>query len=60
MFVFGVLANAARHEPEAVAALTRGDRGARSAGRVTRLLRIPPPRPYRVPGARAQAGGLAR
>jgi cell division protein FtsW len=55
-----VLANAARHEPEAVAALTRGDRGARSAGRVTRLLRIPPPRPYRVPGARAQAGGLAQ
>jgi cell division protein FtsW len=60
MFVFGVLANAARHEPEAVAALTRGDRGAGGAGRVTRLLRIPPPRPYRVPGARAQAGGPTR
>jgi cell division protein FtsW len=54
MFVFGVMANAARHEPEAIAALARGDRGARRAGLVARLLRIPPPRPYRAPGSRAQ------
>jgi cell division protein FtsW len=54
MFVFGVLANAARHEPEAVAALVRGDRGARRAGAITRLLRIPPPEPYRAPGGRAR------
>jgi cell division protein FtsW len=47
MFVFGVLANAARHEPEAIAAL-RG-------GLLARALRIPPPRPYRAPGARTQA-----
>ena len=54
MFVFGVMTNAARHEPEAIAALARGDRGARGAGLVTRLLRIPPPRPYRAPTARSQ------
>jgi cell division protein FtsW len=54
MFIFGVLANAARHEPEAIAALARGERGARSTGLVTRLLRIPPPRPYRAPTARSQ------
>jgi cell division protein FtsW len=54
MFVFGVLANAARHEPEAVAALVSGDRGARHAGAVTRLLRIPPPEPYRASGGRAR------
>ncbi len=47
MFVFGVLANAARHEPEAIAALTRGGRGARPANAVGRPLRIPPPQPYR-------------
>jgi cell division protein FtsW len=52
MFVFGILANAARHEPEAIAALV-GARGARRGGPVARLLRIPPPRPYRVPGARS-------
>ena len=54
MFVFGVLANAARHEPEAVATLTRGARGSRRGGTLARVLRIPPPRPYRVPGPRAQ------
>jgi cell division protein FtsW len=53
MFVFGVLANAARHEPEAIAALVGGGRGARWGGPVARLLRIPPPRPYRAPGARS-------
>ena len=51
MFVFGVLANAARHEPEAIATLTRGGRGARPANAVGRLLRIPPPQPYRAPPA---------
>ena len=51
MFVFGVLANAARHEPEAVATLTRGARGTRG-GALGRILRIPPPRPYRAPGPR--------
>ena len=37
MFVFGVLANAARHEPEAAAALQR------NPARFTRLLRLAPP-----------------
>jgi cell division protein FtsW len=53
MFVFGVLANAARHEPEAVAALQRGDRNRRVRG-VSRMLRVPPPQPYRAPGPRSQ------
>ncbi len=44
MFVFGLLANAARHEPEAVAALR-----ASGQGRLLRLLRLPPPQPYRTP-----------
>jgi cell division protein FtsW len=56
MFIFGVLANAARHEPEAVATLTRGGRGARPANAIGRLLRIPPPQPYRASGARTPAG----
>ena len=56
MFVFGVMANAARHEPEAVAALTRGPAGARGGGPVSRLLRVPPPQPYRIPGARSTGG----
>ena len=41
MAVFGLLANAARHEPEAVAALRTGA-GGRSSGR----LRLPVPRPW--------------
>jgi cell division protein FtsW len=56
MFVFGVLANAARHEPEAIAALTRGGRGSRPANAVSRLLRIPAPEPYRAPRTPAGAG----
>ena len=59
MFVFGVLANAARHEPEAVAALARGSRGTRRPG-LSRLLRIPPPQPYRAPGARQAPWGRVR
>jgi cell division protein FtsW len=58
MFLFGVLANAARHEPEAVAALARGGRGGsggRRAGTAGRLLRVPPPQPYRPPRTRGPA-----
>ena len=41
LFVLGIITNAARHEPEAVAALrTGGD------DRMNRLLRLPPPEPY--------------
>ncbi|WP_300010755.1 putative lipid II flippase FtsW [Pseudonocardia sp.] len=47
MFVFGVLANAARHEPEAVAVLRR-----HGQGRVARMLLLPAPEPYRAPTAR--------
>jgi cell division protein FtsW len=50
MFVFGVLANAARHEPEAVAALRRGGQG-----RIARLLRLPLPEPFRAPVTRPPA-----
>src|SRR6202040_2029361 len=41
LFIMGMIANAARHEPEAVAAL-RGGR----VNKVTRLLRLPMPEPY--------------
>ena len=51
MFVFGVLANAARHEPEAVAALRQ-----QGQGRMARLLALPPPKPYRAPAARQLRG----
>jgi cell division protein FtsW len=47
MFIFGVLANAARHEPEAIAALQQ-----QGQGRVARLLALPLPEPYRAPVAR--------
>jgi cell division protein FtsW len=50
MFVFGILANAARHEPEAIAALKQ-----HGQGRVARLLRLPLPLPYRAPAARRPA-----
>jgi len=45
MFVFGLLANAARHEPEAVAVLRRAD----GPGSLGRRLGVPPPQPYRLP-----------
>jgi cell division protein FtsW len=48
LLMFGIIANAARHEPEAIAALQAGQ-----DGRVSRLLRLPTPEPYR-PGRRAQ------
>ncbi|WP_115411766.1 putative lipid II flippase FtsW [Nocardia farcinica] len=41
LFMFGIIANAARHEPEAVAALQAGQ-----DGRFSRLLRLPKPEPY--------------
>jgi cell division protein FtsW len=41
LFMIGVIANAARHEPEAVAALRAG-----SDDRMNRLLRLPLPEPY--------------
>ncbi|OLL71224.1 Cell division protein FtsW [Pseudonocardia sp. Ae168_Ps1] len=45
MFLFGLITNAARHEPEAVAALRKDGQG-----RVAKLLRLPLPQPYRTPG----------
>ena len=50
MFVFGTLANAARHEPEAIAALKQ-----HGQGRVARMLRLPMPTPYRAPATRRPA-----
>ncbi|MFC4943488.1 FtsW/RodA/SpoVE family cell cycle protein [Pseudonocardia sp. GCM10023141] len=50
MFVFGVLANAARHEPEAIAALRQ-----HGQGRVAKLLMLPPPEPYKAPASRPPA-----
>ncbi|TDZ89529.1 putative lipid II flippase FtsW [Mycobacteroides salmoniphilum] len=41
LFMIGLIANAARHEPEAVAALRAG-----SGDRMNRLLRLPSPEPY--------------
>ncbi|WP_245818524.1 putative lipid II flippase FtsW [Haloechinothrix alba] len=55
MFVFGVLANCARHEPEAVAALRN-----QGPGKFGRLLRLPAPEPYRPQSRRkatSRAGG---
>nr|WP_277069044.1 putative lipid II flippase FtsW [Saccharomonospora viridis] len=47
MLLFGLLANCARHEPEAVAALrTQGP------GKFGRLMRLPAPEPYRPPARR--------
>jgi cell division protein FtsW len=50
MFVGGLLANAARHEPEAIAAMR-----AHGQGRVARMLGLRMPEPYRSPTARAGA-----
>lgn len=51
MFIFGIMTNAARHEPEAIAALAHG-RGRGRGGWLARLL--PPPQPYRAPRAGAR------
>jgi cell division protein FtsW len=50
MFVGGLLASAARHEPEAIAAMK-----AHGQGRFARLLGLPMPEPYRSPTARTAA-----
>lgn len=54
--LFGLLANCARHEPEAVAALR-----SQGPGKFGRLLRLPAPEPYRPPakrkGSRRTAAG---
>jgi cell division protein FtsW len=44
MFVFGILANAARHEPEAIAVFA-----GQGQGRMARLLRLPAPQPFKAP-----------
>ncbi|GAB2750068.1 putative lipid II flippase FtsW [Amycolatopsis magusensis] len=52
MLLLGILANCARHEPEAVAALrTQGP------GKFGRLLRLPAPEPYRPPTKRRGSAG---
>ncbi|ADG79247.1 putative peptidoglycan glycosyltransferase FtsW OS=Tsukamurella paurometabola (strain ATCC 8368 /DSM / CCUG 35730 / CIP 100753 / JCM 10117 / KCTC 9821/ NBRC 16120 / NCIMB 702349 / NCTC 13040) OX=521096 GN=Tpau_2647 PE=3 SV=1 [Tsukamurella paurometabola] len=48
LFMLGLLAGAARHEPEAIAALAGG-----GSGRTGRLLRLPKPQPYVPPRAAA-------
>ncbi len=55
MFVFGMLANAARHEPEAVAVLRTQSRNGQ--GRLARMLMLPLPEPYRAP---ARTSGRVR
>ena len=52
MLIMGVLANAARHEPEAVAALR-----SQGPGKFGRLLRLPAPDPYRPPAKRKGGSG---
>ncbi|MGH4019568.1 MAG: putative lipid II flippase FtsW, partial [Pseudonocardiaceae bacterium] len=47
MCVFGLLANFARHEPEAVSALRNDTARGSGRGRIARLLRLRPPQPYR-------------
>jgi cell division protein FtsW len=55
MFVFGMLTNAARHEPEAVAALRSNGQG-----RIASFLRLPLPEPYRAPAPRPPAPRTVR
>ncbi|RVW05649.1 putative lipid II flippase FtsW [Rhodococcus xishaensis] len=50
LLMFGLVASAARHEPEAVAALHGGQ-----DGRLSRLLRLPKPAPYIPPRRRGAA-----
>ncbi len=55
LFMIGIMANAARHEPEAVAALRAG-----RDDKVNRLLRLPLPQPYaptRLESFRERKGG---
>ncbi|WP_083892837.1 putative lipid II flippase FtsW [Nocardia veterana] len=53
LMMFGLIASAARHEPEAIAALKAGQ-----DGRFSRLLRLPIPETYSA--ARARAAGQSR
>lgn len=53
LFMFGVVANAARHEPQAIAALHSGQ-----DGRISRLLRLPKPVPYQ--SVRSGGNGAAK
>ncbi|MBV9143931.1 MAG: putative lipid II flippase FtsW [Pseudonocardiales bacterium] len=55
MLVFGLLANFARHEPQAVSALRSQSTRVASAGALTRLLRLRPPVPY-ASGSRPPPG----
>ncbi|MEV6070873.1 putative lipid II flippase FtsW [Nocardia sp. NPDC052001] len=58
LLMFGIIANAARHEPEAVAALHAGQ-----DGRFSRLLRLPVPEMYspaRAQAARARSTAKAK
>jgi cell division protein FtsW len=50
MFVFGLLANIARHEPDAIAVLHR-----EGQGRIAQVLRLPAPRPHAAGAGRAGA-----
>lgn len=54
MFLMGLLANAARHEPESVAALR-----SQGPGKFGRLLRLPAPEVYRPPTKRRTRSGAA-
>ncbi|MDI9914286.1 putative lipid II flippase FtsW [Rhodococcus sp. IEGM 1379] len=55
LFMFGIIANAARHEPEAIAALRSGQ-----DGKISRLLRLPLPVPYQAFGAVRRAAPQRR
>ncbi|GAA1948189.1 putative lipid II flippase FtsW [Amycolatopsis minnesotensis] len=55
MLLVGILANAARHEPEAVVALR-----STGPGRLGRLLRLPAPEPYHPPLKQPLQRGTAR
>ncbi|GAA4426766.1 putative lipid II flippase FtsW [Actinokineospora soli] len=55
MLVFGVLANCARNEPEAVSALR-----SQGPGRFGRIMRLPAPDPYQPPKKRRPARPTAR
>ncbi|MEU7633923.1 putative lipid II flippase FtsW [Nocardia sp. NPDC049220] len=55
LIMFGLIANAARHEPEAVAALHAGQ-----DGRFSRLLRLPKPEVYAPARASARAAAARR
>jgi cell division protein FtsW len=55
LLVFGILANCARHEPEAVSALR-----SQGPGRFGRLMRLPAPDPYQPPTKRKPVRRVAQ